>query len=162
MATPALRSSSTWSLAEIEAYLDAMVVPVRFACISGKAPLICSLWYLYEDGKFWLATQKGASVADFVRLNPNCGIEVAGEQPPYRGVRGQGVAVLDFSAGPTILARLIRRYLGDTDSRFARWLLSRRDDEVAIVVEPSWLTSWDFTPRMQASAESSSEASDRG
>ena len=130
--------------------------------MSGEAPLICSLWYLYEDGKFWLATQKRASVVDFVRANPNCGIEVAGEQPPYRGVRGQGVASLDAAAGPAVLERLICRYLGNTDSDFARWLLSRGDDEVAIAVEPAWLTSWDFTPRMQASIESSSETSVRG
>ena len=139
-----------------------MVVPVRFACLSGGAPLICSLWYLYEDGKFWLATQKGASVVNFVRANPNCGIEVAGEQPPYRGVRGQGVARLDAAAGPAILERLIHRYLGESDSSFARWLLSRRNDEIAIEVDPIWLTSWDFSPRMQGSGKGSSEASDRG
>lgn len=40
------------------------------------------------------------------------------------------------------------RYLGTRDSGFARWLLARQDREVAIRIEPDWLTSWDYGERM--------------
>jgi hypothetical protein len=80
--------------------------------------------------------------------DPRCAFEVAGDDPPYRGVRGQGEAHLSTADGPAVLLSLIDRYLGDRDSTFARWLVSRSSDEVAIRVNPGWMTSWDFTRRM--------------
>ena len=69
-------------------------------------------------------------------------------EPPYRGVRGQGRAHLLPEAGAARLEVLLDRYLGDRESNLARWLLSRAEDEVAIRIEPSWLTAWDFSARM--------------
>ena len=147
-----IRSTSAWSRDQIDAYLKRSEIPIRFACLARDAPLICSLWYLYEDGQFWLATQQGAAVVDYVRANANCGIEIAHEDMPYRGVRGQGTARLDAGRGGEILERLVRRYLGNCDSDFARWLLARSEDEVAIAVRPDWLTSWDFSRRMSGAS----------
>ncbi|MEJ2138717.1 MAG: hypothetical protein P8Y61_04565 [Gammaproteobacteria bacterium] len=67
---------------------------------------------------------------------------------PYRGVRGQGRATLDDAIGAPTLTRLIDRYLGTRESGFARWLMARSNFEVAIQVEPEWMTSWDFSQRM--------------
>jgi hypothetical protein len=47
-----------------------------------------------------------------------------------------------------VLLRLIDRYLGKRDSGFAAWLISRSASEVAIRLEPDWVTSWDFGKRM--------------
>jgi len=47
------------------------------------------------------------------------------------------------------LLRLLDRYLGSRDSGFATWLIERASTEVAIRIEPTWLTSWDFSKRMQ-------------
>ena len=69
---------------------------------------------------------------------------------PYRGVRGQGRAELSRADGPAVLLRLIDRYLHSRDSTFARWLISRQQDEVAVRIEPDWLTAWDFSGRMRA------------
>lgn len=43
---------------------------------------------------------------------------------------------------------LDERYLGTRDSHFAKWLIDRRDNEVAIRIVPSWITAWDYAQRM--------------
>jgi len=145
-----IRASSAWTLEEIEPWITEQRIPIRLACLTRKnEPLVCSLWYLYEDGSFWCATQKSARVARYLARHPLCGLEVAPEMPPYRGVRGQAEASLLPDRGPEVLLRLIERYLGNSDSDFARWLLARSSREVAIRLRPTWLTSWDFSARMQ-------------
>lgn len=69
---------------------------------------------------------------------------------PYRGVRGQARATIDPKRGEAVLTDLIRRYLGNHETPFARWLLSRSRDEVALRIQPTRLASWDFTERMTA------------
>ncbi len=68
---------------------------------------------------------------------------------PYRGVRGRGLARLHEERGGEILRLLVERYLGDTTSSLARWLLSRADSEAAIAIEPMTFLSWDFQERMR-------------
>ena len=82
------------------------------------------------------------------KTGPGCGFEVAPETPPYSGVRGQGHAELLPGEGIPVLLRLVDRYLGTRETRFARWLIGRGDAEVAIRIRPDWLTSWDFSGRM--------------
>jgi hypothetical protein len=106
------------------------------------------LWYLFEEGSLWCATQKSARVVDYLTRNPACGFEVAPESPPYMGVRGQAAASLSAERGPEVLLRLIDRYLGDRETSLARWLIARSSDEVAIRLSPRWLTSWDYSGRM--------------
>jgi hypothetical protein len=146
---PTISRGSAWSAGEMEEFLHQARIPVRLACLAANsAPIICSLWYLYDDGAIWCATQQDARLVTWLRADPRCAFEVAGDDSPYRGVRGQGEALLSAADGPVILDRLITRYLGDFDSSFARWLRSRQQDEVAIRIAPGWLTSWDFARRM--------------
>ncbi len=149
MKNPVIRSTSTWDAPRIESFLLNAMIPVRLSCLSRNgAPLVCSLWYLYDDGVIWCATQRTAQLAKLLQENAGCGFEVAGDLAPYRGVRGQGRANLLGSAGPALLLRLIDRYLQRRDSAFAKWLLARKDQEVAIRIEPIWVTSWDYSTRM--------------
>ncbi len=144
-----IRSTSAWDKHQIERFLADTVIPVRLACIDRDGvPLVCSLWYLYADGALWCATQQSASVAAFLRAEARCGFEVAPEQMPYRGVRGQGRVSLSAAEGPGVLLRLIDRYLGSRDTSFAAWLVARSATEVAIRLEADWVTSWDFSKRM--------------
>jgi hypothetical protein len=83
-----------------------------------------------------------------LRRDRRCAFEVAPETAPYRGVRGQGLAELHEERGEEILRLLIDRYLEDSTSRLARWLLSRARQETAIAIEPLTLLSWDFRERM--------------
>ena len=84
----------------------------------------------------------------YLRHEPRCSFEVATNAMPYRGVRGQGRAAIDATQGTAVLRQLIARYLGNEQSDFARWLLARAEDEVAIRIEPIRMRSWDFRQRM--------------
>lgn len=138
-----------WSAAEIERFLAEQVIPIRLGCVTGSGwPLVASLWYVYRDDLLWCATQASAGVVKHLRADSRCSFEVATNAPPYRGVRGQGHAYIDPSAGEGVLRTLVERYLGTHDSAFARWLLQRADSEVAIRIEPRRLRSWDFSRRM--------------
>lgn len=147
--TISIRPSSAWALPQIEQFLKDIVIPVNLACLaSNEVPINCSLWYLYDSGLFWCATQRNARVVKYLGDRPRCGFEIASQTIPYRGVRGQGKATISDTNAAEILTRLIDRYLHDRNSRFARWLLGRADTEVAISIRPSWMTSWDFSTRM--------------
>ena len=149
-----MRVSGAWDLGQIERYLDGTVIPVRLACCSKRmSPSVVSLWFLYSDQILWCATQQSAKTVSILRENPKCGFEIAGEQQPYRGVRGQGVARIDAEQGPAVLERLILRYLGDGNESLARWLRSRSSSEVAVAIRPSNLYSWDYSRRMRSESE---------
>jgi nitroimidazol reductase NimA-like FMN-containing flavoprotein (pyridoxamine 5'-phosphate oxidase superfamily) len=144
-----IRSSSAWSAAEIRHFLLVTEIPVRLACLAiSGGPMLCSVWFLYESDAIWCATPRSARLVEMLKKDPRCAFEIAGDLMPYRGVRGQGNATLSRADGPSILLRLIDRYLHTRESAFAQWLIARQDDEVAIRIEPAWLTSWDFSTRM--------------
>ena len=134
---------------ELEAFLHEGRVPLRLGVLDADGgPRLLSIWYLWQDGALWCATSPNAWVVDRLRADPRCGFEVAGDAPPYRGVRGRGRAELDPARGEAILCALVDRYLGTRDSRFARWLLARGADEMAIRIVPEKLSHWDYSRRM--------------
>lgn len=145
-----MTTTGPWELETIEAHLRASVVPVRLGCVDASGwPAVVSLWFEYEDGALWCATPARSRVAEWLAREHRCAFEVAPNEPPYFGVRGQGIAELRPSEGKRVLHRLALRYLGGDSSEFAVWLLSRRVDEVAIRIAPTRVSSWDFRGRMQ-------------
>jgi len=139
-----------WDLIKVEEYLDQTKFPIRFSCVSSKGyPMVFSLWYLYEDGLIWCAVQYDSAIAKILRANNRCGFEVGPNVSPYMGVRGKGNAKLVREKGSEVLEKLIARFLDDTNSDLARWLLSRKDTETAICIEPKRFYSWDYSQRMR-------------
>jgi hypothetical protein len=138
-----------WSEDAIEQYLRTAVLPVRLASIAADgSPVVLSLWYLYEEGAIWCATQRTARIIARLEREPRCGFEIAADSSPYRGVRGRARATIDVHRGAILLPRLINRYLGGTDSQLAAWLLARAEHEVAIRLDHLRVSTWDFTERM--------------
>jgi len=136
---------------KIERFLLDARIPIRIASNGASGhPIMASLWFLPQGDKLWCATQKSANMASLLARDPRCAFEVSVEDPPYRGVRGTGLATLHDDRGEEILYALIERYLGSTDSKFARSLLKRAGQETAIAIEPQTLVSWDFEARMGA------------
>ena len=138
-----------WDLNNIENYLHNTKYPLRFSCITSKQyPTVFSLWYLYKQGQIWCAVQEDSAVANILRANQKCGFEVGPNSSPYMGVRGKGNANLHPEKGAEMLEELIDRYLDDSNSKLADWLLSRKHSETAICIEPIWYYSWDYSSRM--------------
>ena len=107
-----------------------------------------SLWLLRDGDELLCATQHDAAVAQALRRDPRRGFRVGVEDPAYHGVRGQSRARVDSVGAPDVLATLIARYLGDTRTDFARWLIPRADREVVLRPAPERIVSWDYRARM--------------
>jgi len=140
--------SGPWDQAEVERFLEESVIPIRLATIGRSGPLVQSLWFLYDNGSLWCATQADAVVVRRLTADPRCGFEVAADAPPYRGVRGGATATIVADAAGEVLPRLIERYLGEEPSPLGTWLMSRIDAEVAIRLDDLQVSSWDYSSRM--------------
>ena len=133
-----MRQKGPWSTDQIQRFLRDIRIPVRIACNGASGyPVLASLWFVPQDGKLWCATQRGASVMSLLTRDPRCAFEVSVEAPPYRGVRGTGIATFHDDRGEEILLTLIERYLGGRDSKLARFLVARAKRETAIAIEPT-------------------------
>jgi hypothetical protein len=137
---------------DVELFLTEVSIPIRVACLTPSDwPIVVSLWYLFEDGKIFCATKQTAKIVTYLSRNQQCGFEVAGDFPPYCGVRGRGTASIDPIRGLEILNKLLVRYSIGQDTPLARKLLSNAQSEVAIVIQPESIHTWNFTERMKQS-----------
>ena len=149
MNTLRIRSTSAWDQDQIDAFLSGSRIPLRLACNAGRGfPLLNSLWFEYRDGSLWCATHASSAIVAFLQRDPSCAFEIALNDSPYCGVRGQSRAALSRAGAGELLERLIARYLGDSNPALAAWLMSRAADEYAIRIDPTWITAWDYRPRM--------------
>ena len=144
---------SAWELAQIEDYLGEARIPLRLACNGGKGfPSLASLWFEYGEGAIWCATHASSAILRLLGNDPRCAFEIATNEAPYHGVRGQAEVTLMREGSGELLERLIARYLGDSNPALARWLLSRVDEEYALCLRPTWVSAWDYRGRMAAAA----------
>ena len=136
-------------------YLETARIPLRLACITQSGwPMAVSLWFkYYHDGTILCATQKSARVVQYLQHESRCAFEIAADQPPYCGIRGQALARIEDNIGAEVLEQLLIRYLGGTENDLAKSLLAKQDTEVAIILEPVKLFSWDFSNRMKDVSE---------
>ena len=135
---------------DYQTYLDGIRIPLRLACKTKSGwPVVVSLWFLYKDGALYCATQESARIVNHLSENPECAYEISSDHPPYCGIRGQARAVINDQRGVEILEELIERYIGDCDNPLAKKLLENQNNEVAIIIKPVNVFSWDFSPRMR-------------
>lgn len=131
-------------------------IPIRLACMSiSDWPIVVSLWYTYLNEKVYCATQNTAKVVKYLRKNPKCGFEIAGDSFPYRGFRGYGKASIVENKGEEILRMLIQKYLTGKETTISslklyKLLLSKEhlQNEVAIEIVPAAIFKWDYKKRM--------------
>lgn len=125
-------------------------IPIRIGFIKSNGyPSIISLWYIDIDGKIYCATQKTAKIIQYLETNPSCGFEIASDQPPYKGSRGEGIVKIIPSKGPEILNLLIKKYLGEKESTLSKFLRGHSQNEIAIEITPTKIFHYDYSKRMR-------------
>ena len=141
--------SGPWHLPQIEAFMSRSKIPMRLACVGKDGfPRVVSVWFRYTDGSLQCVTHKDSHLANTLRDNARVGFEIAPNDPPYHGVRGRGTTTLAPLGSATVLEELLAHYLGGQDSRVGNWLLSRKEEELLVTVQPLNLFSWDYRERM--------------
>jgi len=133
--------------------LPSSLQPLRISVQTARGPLIVPLWFVWQEGRFWCATQSDSMVVRALQADPRCAFDLSTNDMPYRGVRGRGSVRCLPEFGGKVLEQLIDRYRVDRESRLARWLLSRRTTEVALEITPVWQTAWDYSERMAQSEQ---------
>jgi hypothetical protein len=154
--------TGAWTAEETRAFLtsEAGCVPLRLACHTPSGGLwILSLWYALREDCLVCATGADADVVTFLEHDPHVAFEVSVDEPPYFGVRGRGEATVEPDDDKRLLRDLFDRYLGGTDSALADQLLATDREEVVVRIDPTRLSTWDFTDRM-ADAVTDDEAKD--
>ncbi|MEP1469789.1 MAG: pyridoxamine 5'-phosphate oxidase family protein [Halieaceae bacterium] len=138
-----------WNEEQVASFLETAVIPMRLAAVGKDGfPRVVSVWFCYLDGELLCASHSGSPLVSLLRNNPRAGFEIAPNEPPYHGVRGQGTVVMSPEGAGATLEHLIQRYLGNADSGLAQWLLSRKDEELLISLRPERVFSWDYRERM--------------
>jgi len=139
----------THSLDDFQSYLERIKIPLRLSCRTESGwPMILSLWYMVQDGQILCATSPSARVIRYLENDPRCAFEISGDLPPYCGIRGQARATLDPARGVEVLEHLLKRYQGSLETPLAKKLLSQKENEIAIILQPVNLFEWDFSKRM--------------
>lgn len=139
-----------WSEAQVADYLATCTYPLRLACVGKDGfPRVVSVWYHYSDGCLHCVSHRNSQLIALLRDSDRVGFELAPNEPPYHGVRGQGHAVLSEEGAGDALEHLLSRYLGSGDSTLGEWLLSRREEEILISIRPTRIFSWDYRDRMK-------------
>jgi len=138
-----------WSGREIEAFLEETRVPLRLGLQSKNGPLIVPVWFAYDTQQFWSCSPDDSLLVTALRNQPEIAFDVSTNDLPYRGVRGRGVAQCSVAPDNSLLEKLLHRYVGNTQNALADTLLKRSGPEALIEIKPTWLTSWDFSARME-------------
>lgn len=95
-----------------------------------------ALWYRYRDGSFECATWANADIVHFLWNDSEIAFEISPNEPPYRGVRGNGTTSMSPDRDKAVLRDLMERYLGGTESSLAKWLLADEREEIRIRIQP--------------------------
>lgn len=145
--------ASTWNISQIEQFLKTAILPARISCITTEGyPYVMSLWFLYDAQCLYCSVQKKTLISKWLQKNPLCGFEIAGDNAPYKGVRGRGEVLITGAVNNPVLPLLVDKYLGSRNSPLAFSLLSREKTELTLIIKPSWMTSWDYSKRMVKSS----------
>ncbi|WP_254271880.1 pyridoxamine 5'-phosphate oxidase family protein [Haloarcula marina] len=141
--------TGAWSEDDVARFFETTAVPLRLGCRRpGGDPWMLSLWYRYVDGTLQCATAADADVVSYLDHDDAVSFEVSTNEPPYRGVRGNGRATVVPDEEKTVLRALVERYLDGVDTPLAKRLLAPDRREVQITITPDRLHSWDYSDRM--------------
>ncbi len=134
----------------IDEFIPDSKIPIRIAFMkSPTVPAVISLWYICNNDKIYCATQKTAKIVSYLKKNSTCGFEIAGDKPPYKGVRGEGTIQILNETGPYVLDLLIEKYLGEKESKLSKFLRNNSKTEVAIEITPQKIFDYDYSKRMK-------------
>ena len=127
-----------------------LVVPLRLACLTRSWwPIIVPLWFQFLNDRFYCATNENAKIISYLKKDNRCAFEISSEIPPYRGIRGQGKAMIKKEVGIEILQTLIEKYVPQKETNLTKYLLERKENEVAIEIIPIKIFYWDYSNRMK-------------
>ena len=142
------KTYGSWNGAEITTFLQESRIPLRVSFMTKNGLLIVPIWFEYVAGQFIGCSPASSLLVTSLKQNPEVAFDLSTNDLPYRGLRGRALAHCSVAPNSTALEQLLVRYTGNTDNALAHALLSREQEEAIIEFQITWLTSWDFSKRM--------------
>jgi 2-phospho-L-lactate guanylyltransferase len=96
------------------AFLNESGLLMRLGTIGGDGyPQVTPIWYLYEEGCFWITTASDRVKGRNMLARPQVGFAIDSDQRPYRGVSARGEARLmaEGEAARPMTRRIAARYV---------------------------------------------------
>lgn len=121
---------------DVAAFLAEPLRPAQVAAVGPSGlPLLSSLWFLYDDSRFWFSSRMRSPLLQAISRGSEIAVVVDEFSPPerIRQVRVRGSGLVEHH-DPRRIERIYRRYLGDdldtwppffrirsTDAEFSLW-----------------------------------------
>lgn len=116
---------------DIRTFLDEPRRPAQLAAVSASGtPLLGSMWFLYDQGKFWFSTRPEGPIPRAASGGSDVAVIVDDFSPPdkIRQVRIRGRGQVE-PHDPEQVDRIYRRYLGTDHNLWPEFFRLRLDDQ---------------------------------
>ena len=135
---------------EVERFLESKLNLQLATTDDQGEPNIQPVWFYYDkDGeKVLITTSKLSKKTQNLRSKPAIYFSIDDENPPYKGVKGKGIATIVEDPNRTLSLgnKISMKYLGTLDHPIAKMISegSKRGDNVAIEISPRFFSTWDY------------------
>ena len=120
---------------------------LKIASIRDNKPHVTPIWYVYQNGKFYISTSSKTRKVKNLKKNKNVAfcLDVGEAFADVKAVVGSGTAqiVTDPKLASDVDAKIKIKYLGSTDHPIAKKLAEL--DDTVIEITPSLKISWDYS-----------------
>ena len=134
--------------------LESSKLNLQIATIDEKGdPNIQPVWFNYDKDaeKLLILTSKSAKKTQNLRNRPTIYFSVDDENPPYKGVKGKGIATVIEDPNRIVpqAEKISMKYLGTLDHPAAKEMAdrSRNGEGVLVEISPKFFSTWDFGKR---------------
>jgi PPOX class probable F420-dependent enzyme len=136
---------------EAERFLESKL-NLQIATIDEKGePNIQPVWFYYDkdQGKLLITTSKLAKKTQNLRRKSTIYFSIDDENPPYKGVKGKGIAtIVEEDPNRIVLQadRISMKYLGTLDHPVAKMITdgAMKRDIVLVEISPKFFSTWDY------------------
>ncbi len=134
---------------ECQKFLATSNLPLRLATIDARGdPVIHPVWYLYENGRIYIFTEKDSRKSTNLSRTRNAYFCIDTDSSPYRGIKGKARSnvVRDLPKAHDICQKIISRYMGESDTTYAESMMESVSSGSSIVIElmPLYYSTWDY------------------
>jgi PPOX class probable F420-dependent enzyme len=135
---------------EVERFLESKL-NLQIATIDKQGdPNIQPVWFYYDkdEGKLLITTSKLAKKTQNLRNRPTIYFSIDDEKPPYKGVKGKGIATIIEDPNRIVpkADRISMKYLGTLDHPVAKMITdhSKKGEVVLVEISPKFFSTWDY------------------
>jgi nitroimidazol reductase NimA-like FMN-containing flavoprotein (pyridoxamine 5'-phosphate oxidase superfamily) len=117
-------------------------------------PNVHPVWFLYDNGKFFIETAKTSKKAANARMNRTVYFCIDDEAMPYKGVRGKGDVRIseNVQQNTPIAEKIMLKYTGSLDNEIAKFLLDgvKKGFSIILEISPRYYSTWDHSTGITA------------